>query len=323
MSIDKKRILNLQFSLDIRCFMSYALTENELRIIAKKIKDDLFFPVHQSKTTIFLCGADIKNKETARARMAGILDINPRFHLLYPEDIFDDLLAGQGQYSLLELENILADSVDCIVIFPESPGSFAEIGAFSINEKLAKKMIVLSNRKYRNDKSFINYGPYRLIKRSKSGKVININYDDLSHPINKINIYRNVNSHISQIKKNNPVEKNIANLLEAENFILPCIYLFEYIDTLILNKLMKFATNQIDSLCEIATKSTIGTLTQKHYISRTNKGLVVTKQGIEYVRNNFDDHSLDAIRIELLNSENRRNSRVSRDRINLAGTLSE
>lgn len=255
--------------------------------------------------------------------MADILNTNPRFHLLYPEDIFDDLLAGQGQYSLLELENILADSVDCIVIFPESPGSFAEIGAFSNNEKLAKKMIVLSNKKYKNDKSFINYGPYRLIKKSKSGKVININYDDLSNQLNKMNIYRNVNSHVNQIKKNNPVEKNIANLLEAENFILPCVYLFEYIDILILNKLMRFATNQADSLCEIATKSTVGTLTQKHYISRTNKGFVLTKQGIEYVRKNFDSNSLDAIRIEILNTENRRNSRVSRDRINLAGTLSE
>lgn len=291
--------------------MGYTLTENELRTIAKKIKDELFFPVNQSKTTIFLCGADIRNNKTARARMAEILNENPRFSLLYPEDIFDDLLAGQGHYSLLELENILADSVDCIIIFPESPGSFAEIGAFSNNEKLAKKMIVLSNKKYKYDKSFINYGPYRLIKRSKSGKVININYDDLSHPINKINIYRNVNVHISQIKKNNPVEKNVANLLEAGNFILPCIYLFEYIDTLILNKLMKFATSHDEELCDIATKSTIGTLVQKHYISRTDKGFIVTKQGAEYIRNNFKAAPLDSIRIELLNSENRRNSRVS------------
>lgn len=295
--------------------MGYTLTENELKIIADKVKDELFFPVNQSKTTIFLCGADIKNNKTARARMAGILKENSRFSLLYPEDIFDDLLAGQGHYSLLELENILADSVDCIIIFPESPGSFAEVGAFSNNEKLAKKMIVLSNKKYKYDKSFLNYGPYRLIKKSKSGKVVNINYDDLSDPSNKANIYRNVSSYISQIKKNNPVEKNVANLLEAGNFILPCIYLFEYIDTLILNKLMKFATYHDESLCDIATKSTIGTLIQKHYISRTDKGFIVTKQGAEYVRNNFKETSLDSIRIELLNSENRRNSRVSHVRI--------
>lgn len=75
--------------------------------------------------------------------MAEILKENPRFSLLYPEDIFDDLLAIKGHYSLLELENILADSVDCIVIFPESP-CFADFKA-KHNEKLAK-MIVLSNK---------------------------------------------------------------------------------------------------------------------------------------------------------------------------------
>ena len=93
----------------------------------------------------------------------------------------------------LELENILADSVDCIVIFPESPGSFAEIGAFSNNEKLAKKMIVLSNKKYKYDKSFINYGPYRLIKRSKSGKVINnkINSNEKIRISNSIVVEKN------------------------------------------------------------------------------------------------------------------------------------
>ncbi|MCW0507182.1 retron St85 family effector protein [Aeromonas piscicola] len=117
-----------------------SLSDDELNIISQVVKQHIFVPVNQKKVTIFLCGADIKNKSTARSRMADIFSNYNRYEILYPEDIFDDLLAGQGRFSLLELENILADNVDCIVIFPESPGSFAEIGAFSNNEKLAKKL---------------------------------------------------------------------------------------------------------------------------------------------------------------------------------------
>ncbi|XTZ61642.1 retron St85 family effector protein [Aeromonas salmonicida subsp. pectinolytica] len=123
-----------------------SLSDGELRIISEVIKKHIFVPVNQKKVTVFLCGADIKNKTTARSKMASIFSKYPRYELLYPEDIFDDLLAGQGKFSLLELENILADSVDSIVMFPESPGSFAEIGAFSNNKELANKIIVLSNK---------------------------------------------------------------------------------------------------------------------------------------------------------------------------------
>lgn len=119
--------------------MSKTLSDSELESVAKVIKEKIFVPRNKKRVTVFLCGADIKNNTTARSKMASIFASYPRYELLYPEDLFDDLLAGQGQHSLLKLENILADSVDAIVLFPESPGSFAEIGAFSNNEKLAKK----------------------------------------------------------------------------------------------------------------------------------------------------------------------------------------
>lgn len=303
--------------------MEYSLTKNELNIIATEVRNNIFVPINQNKTTIFLCGADIKNKTTARARLADMLNTNPKFQLLYPEDIFDDLLAGQGQYSLLELENILADSVDCIVISPESPGSFAEIGAFSNNEKLAKKMIVISNKKYRYDKSFINYGPYRLIKKSKTGKIMNINYDDLSDLTGKAKINRSVLGHIAKIKKDCPVVKDIANLLEVENFILPCIYLIEHINIKMLFKLTKYATGQTETLSEIATKSAIGRLVHKHLISRTDNGFTITKLGAEYVRSTFNNSKLDMIRLEVINSENRRKSKIYCDNMLSADTLSE
>lgn len=299
--------------------MDKVLREKELIDIANIVKNRIFVPHNQKKVTVFLCGADLTNAETARSKMAKLFSEYPRYELLYPEDLFDDLLAGPGQHSLLKLENILADSVDAIVLFPESPGSFAEIGAFSINENLAKKMVVLSNKKYEKKKSFINYGPYRLIKSSKSGKVVHINYDGLSNKEEKHKIYRKVNNYISDIRKEHPVTKDVANILEAENFILPCIYLIDKITNVMLYKLIEYATSQEKVLCEIATKSSLGRLVSKKYITRTNAGYQVTKLGATFVRNSFNGLHLDSTRIELLNYENRRNSSIQYDRM-LIGT---
>ena len=95
--------------------------ESQLAEIAKIVKEKVFIPQNQRKVTVFLCGADIDDASSGRYGMAAILASVPRYQILYPEDLFDDLLAGQGQYSLLELENILAGAVDAIILFPESP----------------------------------------------------------------------------------------------------------------------------------------------------------------------------------------------------------
>lgn len=295
--------------------MEIELRDKDLEQVAKIIRDKIFVPRSETKVTVFLCGGEVSNQKNARSKMALIFSKYPRYELLYPEDLFDDLLAGQGQHSLLKLENILADSVDAIVLFPESPGSFAELGAFSNTLDLAKKMVVVANNKFKSDKSFINYGPNRLIKSSKTGKVVNINYDHLSDLDEQHKIYKRVNDYITKIRKQHPVAKNVANILEAEHFILPCIYLLDRVSNVKLYKLMKFATSKDESLCEIATRSALGRLVQKQLITKASSGYQVTIVGNDYVRNTFKANYLDQARIELLNAENRRNSSVCYDRI--------
>jgi len=123
------------------------LRDEELKIVAEVIRDHIFVPSFSLKTTIFLCGADLSDKKTGRHKMANLFENKSRYQLLYPENLFDDLMAGQGQHSLLVLENILADSVDSIVLLPESPGSFAELGAFANNSRLANKLICVGQEK--------------------------------------------------------------------------------------------------------------------------------------------------------------------------------
>jgi hypothetical protein len=295
--------------------MKRELLQEDLENVSKIVKELIFVPRSERKVTVFLCGGEVSNSQNARSKMADVFSKYPRYELLYPEDLFDDLLAGQGQHSLLKLENILAESVDAIVLFPESPGSFAELGAFSNNEHLARKMVVVGNNKFKSDKSFINYGPNRLVKASGSGAVTHINYEHLTDEDEQYKIYRRINDYIGIIRKKHPVVKNIANILEAEHFILPCIYLMDRVVNLDLYKLIKFATNQNDSMCEIATRSAISRLIYKKFIKKTSLGYQVTLCGIDYVRNTFKSKYLDQARIELINAEYRRNSTVSCDRV--------
>ena len=101
------------------------------------------------------------------------------YDLIYPEDIFDELLYSSNSTDLLSLENLLADSVDAVVVIPESAGSFAELGAFANNEKLRSKMICVVDIKYKRDKSFINQGPIKLVRSVNKDAIVYIEESNL------------------------------------------------------------------------------------------------------------------------------------------------
>ncbi|MGP6381354.1 retron St85 family effector protein [Yersinia bercovieri] len=291
--------------------MNKNINEKQIEAIASVVKNNIFTSQLTKKTTVFLCGGDVTNEVYGRHKMAVLFSKFKKYEILYPEDLFDDLLAGQGQYSLLSLENMLAEAVDVIVIFPESPGSYAELGAFSNNSELAKKLICIQDNRFKSKKSFINYGPIRLLKTNKTGKVIAINYEHLSDEDEYFEAYSKINKAIVAIKSKHPVTRSVENLLDSENFILPCIYLMDGVNNILLYNLLKKATGKNDILCEIATKSALGRLISKRKITRTTVGYHVTDLGIDFVRENFKRVELDKLRLEIMNLENRSKASLS------------
>lgn len=69
----------------------------------------------------------------------------------------------RGQ-NISTFEKTIAETVDSVLIFPESPGSFAELGYFSAHEQIAKKCLVAVRAKYQAN-SFITLGPVHAISR--------------------------------------------------------------------------------------------------------------------------------------------------------------
>ncbi|TVR07464.1 MAG: hypothetical protein EA401_14855 [Planctomycetota bacterium] len=105
---------------------------------------------------LFLCG---KNGRTARSAVINhITSENLNILPIIADDIWNSRLAHL-HINALEMETTIARLSDCLLLFAESPGSWAELGAFSAIQSLSGKVVAPSDIKYILDESFINSGP--------------------------------------------------------------------------------------------------------------------------------------------------------------------
>ncbi|MEI6572709.1 MAG: hypothetical protein WCO61_04095 [Alphaproteobacteria bacterium] len=118
-----------------------------------------------------------------------------RFHLfqLLKDDGYDVTLGEYrelidsykeyfGEYhnaTAAELDHA-ANSASIVIMIPNSPGSFAEIGAFSTSEPICQKMIILFNNKYCNEINYINLGPIKGAKDFGS-TVVCVDYEQIEY----------------------------------------------------------------------------------------------------------------------------------------------
>lgn len=287
------------------------LRDKEFKFLAEEIKNKFLKPKLKSETTIFICGADKNDTTKARYKISELIS-NDRWlkrwvEFVYPEDIFEELLYSSESKDLLSLEGLLAKTVDIILMIPESPGSFAELGAFANDEKLRKKMICVLDSKYKKHKSFINQGPIKLVKKENKGSIIFIDFENLENEIEK------VTTRISKVRKSARFEKEI-NLLQADNFLLPVIFLLEPIEKKGLAKIIEFALNDKENSFQI-TQTALSSLNKKNHIELTANGYKLTTTGKEEFLKYKERYSrfksteerdfIDNIRLELLNLKNR------------------
>ena len=89
----------------------------------------------------------------------------PKWRIFLAEKTWDALVSNDGaeRHSLTEVEEIIGQIADAIVLFPESPGSCAELGYFAKTPELARKSLVVSDYDLQGQDSFIALGPIQLI----------------------------------------------------------------------------------------------------------------------------------------------------------------
>lgn len=292
--------------------MTEEISEQDCKNLALKIKNDIFKPAATYKTTIFLCGGNRAKTDTLRFKLADALgkySFNYRYDIIYPEDIFEELLCGSKSKDLLSLENLLADSVDAIVLIPESPGSIAELGAFANDNKLLQKIICIIDKKRKKDKTFIMQGPVKLIKKANQNGLL------LIDPTNIDKAIKELQTALQKLKKTSSKLKDKITLLQLGNYLLPSIYLLEPVSLETLEKIVSYATEDKSNASQAAMTALI-ILTKKRQVETTPDGYKLTQLGIKYffsirqtrkrVKTQKETIMLDELRLEILNLKHRK-----------------
>jgi hypothetical protein len=126
-------------------------------------------PIFQrrEKPVIFLCGGPLKSrKKTMRRDFLRWSNTNfPEIVTLLAEDAYKhtNIYDQPETVNLSEFEKIISTISDCVLLFPESEGSFAELGLFSGFAEVRKKILVANAIGYQAQDSFINLGPIKTI----------------------------------------------------------------------------------------------------------------------------------------------------------------
>lgn len=109
---------------------------------------------------LFICGgAGSPRRDVLRDYLQ---KYRPELNLFYAENVWERI-AARGSRNALEMESDLASLADLVIIIVESPGTYAELGAFSLSEPLRKKLVAIVDRRYMTEPSFISTGPLRWI----------------------------------------------------------------------------------------------------------------------------------------------------------------
>ena len=108
-------------------------------------------------------------------RLYGSKSILAKFARI-PES-YEEWNTFDGYPDLLEFERDASYLAKATVIFCESPGAFAELGAFASDPHLCSHTIVVIQRSKRKQTSYINLGPIRRIERTDHQSICVIEAD--------------------------------------------------------------------------------------------------------------------------------------------------
>lgn len=206
------------------------------------IYNDVFCKTFTESFFIFLCGG--ADKKNIRNKIRLQLEMN-ELQVLYPEDLFMDMLNRDKKSDLLEYENLLASNSDIVCIICESMGSAVELGAFVQNEKLQQKLIVCVNQKYARDKSFIMMGPVKHLQKNNESAVL-VYKENKPEVLGKELIEKF--KHLQRLSRKGSRSLSFNNLSAYISFIPIVIYFYKSIKRKELHRSLKELLMEKDEL---------------------------------------------------------------------------
>lgn len=212
-------------------------TEN--RTFFKRIYEDVYCNTYYNSCYIFLCGGAGKNN--IRNSVRNLLEKQYlhsiyTYQILYPEDLFMDMLNRNKKSNLFDFENLLAQNSDIVCVICESMGSAVELGAFTQNEDVRKKMVVALENKYCRNKSFITLGPVKYLKLQNKDSIIYYKKDNLD---DLCNLLIHAVTKITRKEKRNSETLLLNTLSSYITYIPIVVYFFQIISKIDLHKGIK------------------------------------------------------------------------------------
>ena len=283
--IKKKRNLREKFS-SLRNFIS---------------KSRVFPPKNVSRF-VFLCGANI-NDTNISARRSAIMKFAkknlPNTQFFIAEKMFPILQKEEKKDNSLDIEKEISMFADNIVVVLESPSSFTELGAFSHDKRLRKKLIVINDSKFKGLKSFINTGPLKAIEEA-SGKDRIINYKMNEDGVCRLDSIGDIFAPLSQIL-NKPIRRrpspltlrecNPATKLNKESAMM--VHDLVYFSGPILHKeLVEVLSLVFKPRSFNKVKQHEAILVATNFLTRTEEGVYKSSLGRPYYDYNFDTNTL-------------------------------
>lgn len=189
----------------------------------KDIYEQVFCKTYTESYYVFLCGGTGKN--CIRNSVKSILETNG-YQILYPEDLFIDIISRDKKLDLLDYENLLAKNADVVCVICESPGSFAELGAFVQNDDIKSRTVVVIKHRYKRDNSFIMLGPVRHLKKINAEGIVEYRENKL------IDLCNELGKSFNHIKKKWPRvndKLSFSNLSTYISLLPMIIYFFQEI----------------------------------------------------------------------------------------------
>jgi hypothetical protein len=140
--------------------------------------------VRPPTVVIFLCGGKTKHNSASFASIRDAflkVENNPATsgrQVMLAESVNTFHLSRPAYPELLSFEVDLAQLCELILLFSESQGSIAELGAFSMIDEIARKLLVVVRDYHLRDDSFIKLGPLRHLQLKYGDHSVFIINDD-------------------------------------------------------------------------------------------------------------------------------------------------
>ncbi|WP_413061540.1 retron St85 family effector protein [Sphingomonas carotinifaciens] len=134
--------------------------------------------MHAPTTIVFLCGGAIDEKLsvpiTLRDAFYRITNkISPKYKIVLAEDA-EPLTSEAGYHDLFSFESDIAQLVGLILLFAESAGSLAELGAFAALRTVSPSILAVLDDFYYSQVSFIRNGPVRYLENAHGEEWITV-----------------------------------------------------------------------------------------------------------------------------------------------------